>query len=94
MDHSPLWVPTGELILGALATVTYAAFLLAIAATAYRRSRCLSEYPVWQSVLIAVLAASFPGIWLVASFVNRDRLRDEWHRYNSRRETPHLAPTG
>jgi hypothetical protein len=55
----------------------------AIAIASYRRSRCLSRYPIWRSSIIAFLSASFQMLWLVAWWVNRNRVAQEWNRWRT-----------
>jgi hypothetical protein len=61
------------------------AIFLAVAVASYRRSRCLSRYPVWRSVAIAVVSGMAWLIWLLASVINRDQLAREWRAHRGRR---------
>ncbi len=54
---------------------------IAVGVASYRRSRCLSRYPVWRSVIIGFLAGSFTALWLVVWWVNRKRIAQEWEYY-------------
>ncbi|MEO6606622.1 MAG: hypothetical protein ABIN55_13550 [Aeromicrobium sp.] len=54
---------------------------IAISVASYRRSRCLSRYPIWRSVLIGLIAGAFAILWLIVWWVNRDRIAEEWRRY-------------
>lgn len=81
MELSPLSPSWGELLF----TVTnWVAFLL-VAVASYRRSRCLSRYPVWRSLLIGVFAGMWWPLWLIVWFVNRDRIAWEWREYRRER---------
>ena len=66
----------------------YGAFLygtsFAVAVASYRRSRCLSGYPIWRSVMIALLSASFQMLWLIVWWVNRERIAVEWDHWRDR----------
>jgi hypothetical protein len=64
------------LVLGGFEAVAMAV----VAVASYRRSRQLSGYPVWRSVLIAVLAAWFFMLWLIVWWVHRERIATEWNR--------------
>lgn len=55
-----------------------------VAVVSYRRSRCLSGYPIWKSVLIAGVAGSFWVPWIIVSVVNRNQIAWEWDRYKGR----------
>lgn len=57
---------------------------IAVAVASFRRSRLLSGYPIWRSVVIAFLAGSFPWVWFTVSVVNRDRIAGEWKQYKLR----------
>ncbi|WP_456696597.1 hypothetical protein [Aeromicrobium sp. P5_D10] len=93
MEHSPLSVTTGELIVGGLVAAICAVVFLAVAVASYRRGRCLSRYPIWHSAIIAVLAGLFPAFWLIGSLVNRDRLQLDWQRYHADHEARRLTPS-
>lgn len=67
-------------------TLLSVAIFLAVAIASYRRSRCLSRYPVWKSLAIAVAAGAFWIVWLLASVINRDRLAREWSQYRHERD--------
>ena len=56
----------------------------AVAVASYRRSRCLSGYPIWRSVIIAFLSASFQLLWLIVWWVNRKRIAVEWDHWRDR----------
>lgn len=82
MEELPALTPSvGEIVM----TLVNVAIFLAVAIASYRRSRCLSGYPVWQSLAIAIVAGAFWLVWLLASVINRDRLAREWDQY--RRES-------
>lgn len=93
MEHSPLSVTTGELIVGVLAATIALTVFMTVAVASYRRSRCLSRYPVWRSAIIAVFAGLFPALWLIGSLINRDRLQREWQSYNADHEARTLTPS-
>jgi hypothetical protein len=63
----------------------------AVAVASYRRSRCLSGYPIWRSVIIAFLSASFQLLWLIVWWVNRKRIAVEWAHWQARRSRGHQA---
>jgi hypothetical protein len=75
-----------EITYGVL-SVAYGAFLygtsVAVAVASYRRSRCLSGYPIWRSVIIALISASFQLLWLIVWWVNRKRIAEEWDRWRA-----------
>jgi hypothetical protein len=68
-----------------------AALFLGVAVASYRRSRCLSRYPVWRSLLIAVAAGAYWPIWLLVSVINRKQLDREWRMYEQEREIAPMA---
>jgi len=57
--------------------------VIAVAVASYRRSRCLSGYPIWRSVLISIVASAFVIFWLIAWWVNRERIADEWAQWRA-----------
>ena len=63
--------------------VVYYGMSAAIGVASYRRSRCLSGYPIWRSVLIAVISAGFNLLWLVVWWVNRKRIALEWDQWRA-----------
>jgi len=64
---------------------------LVVAVASFRRSRRLSGYPVWRSVVIGVVAGAWWPLWLIVWYVNRSRIAWEWSEYR-RERTP--APAG
>jgi hypothetical protein len=72
--------------------LAYWLIVVAVAVASYRRSRLLSRYPIWRSVLIAVAAGAFWPFWVIASIVNRDALRREWSAYR-RERADNAVPT-
>ena len=54
-----------------------------VAVLSFRRSRYLSEYPVWRSAVIGFLAGSFWILWIVVSWVNRERIAQEWRNHRA-----------
>jgi hypothetical protein len=85
-ESSPLLPSGGELLI----TVLGCAIVVAVAVASYRRSRCLSGYPIWKSVVIGVVAAAFWELWLIVWWVNRKRIAWEWSKYR-REQRPALA---
>jgi hypothetical protein len=81
---SPMSVSAGELIIA----LSQYAIMLAVAVASYRRSRYLSGYPVWRSVIIGVFAGSFWFLWMIVWWVNRDRIAAEWHEYKTAKPLP------
>lgn len=79
-ELSPLLPQVGELV----SFLVQAAIFGAVAVASYRRSRCLSAYPIWKSVLIAGVSGSFWILWIVVSIVNRNQIAWEWDRYKGR----------
>jgi hypothetical protein len=82
MEVLPALAPSSGEVLGFLAN---AALFLSVATASYRRSRCLSRYPVWKGLLIAVVAGTFLPIWLLVSVINRKQLAREWSMHNEER---------
>ncbi len=78
MEELDPLLPTGAEI---AMSVVQLAIAVAVFVASYRRSRCLSGYPVWRSVLIALVAAAFWPIWLIVWVVNEPRIRREWRAY-------------
>jgi 4-amino-4-deoxy-L-arabinose transferase-like glycosyltransferase len=72
--------------------LAYVLIVVAVAVASYRRSRLLSHYPVWRSVLIAVAAGAFWELWVIASIINRERLRREWNAYRRERAVERVPP--
>lgn len=71
-------------------TETVVVFLLcvifaAVAIASYRRSRCLSGYRIWASVIIAVIAGTFWVLWLMYSLIDRKEIRRAWREYYTSR---------
>jgi hypothetical protein len=58
---------------------------IAVAVASFRRGRCLSRYPIWKSLLIALAAGSFPLVWLIVSIAKRQQLAREWSNYRHER---------
>jgi uncharacterized membrane protein len=65
--------------------LAYWLIVVAVAVASFRRSRLLSRYPMWKSVLIAVAAGAFWPYWVIASIINRDALRREWSAHRRER---------
>lgn len=53
---------------------------LVVAVASYRRSRHLSGHPVATSVVIGAVAGAFWLVWLVFSWVNRERIAELWRQ--------------
>lgn len=87
MEHSALSVTFDELMV-LLAPLAHGAVFLAVAIASYRRSRCLSKYPIWQSVIIAALAGWFWPLWLVFSLMDRKQNAQDWRNYHATRLSP------
>lgn len=71
--------------LDAIGTAVWLLTAAAVFVASYRRSRCLSGYPQWKSVLVGLVSASFIVLWLIVWWVNRVRIRDEWERWRQDR---------
>lgn len=84
MEHSALSVTFGELMV-TLASLAHLVIFLAVAIASYRRSRCLRQYPIWLSVIIAVLAGWFWPLWLVFSLIDRKQNAQDWRDYHATR---------
>lgn len=80
VEHNLLPAATSELLIHLLGI----AVMVSVAVASYRRSRCLSDYSAPKSLAIAVLSGVFWRIWIIASLLNRKRLRMEWARYRQR----------
>ena len=89
-DHSALSVTPGELIL----VVTGWPIVLAVAIASYRRSRCLSGYPIWKSVIVGAVAGWLWVLWLVFWVLDRKRIAQEWRDYRAARSRPGLELAG
>lgn len=89
-EHRPLPVSTSEMVI----FLALIAIVVSVAVASYRRSRCLSKYSVPKSLAIAVASGLFWEIWVIASIVNRERLRMEWARYrhDHASDTPDREP--
>jgi hypothetical protein len=84
MEELPALAPsTGEVLMFLANT----ALFLSLAVASYKRSRHLSRYPVWKSLLIAVLAGKYWPIWLLVSVVNHKQLDREWSIYKQEQES-------
>lgn len=59
---------------------------VAVGVASYRRSRCLSPYPIWRSVILALLSASFQVLWLIIWRVNHKRIAEETARWRARED--------
>lgn len=77
VEHSLLPAASSELLIDLLGI----AVMVSVAFASYRRSRCLRDYSAPKSLAIAVLSGVFWRIWIIASLINRKRLRTEWGRY-------------
>jgi putative effector of murein hydrolase len=83
-DPSPLLPHNGELVLTALLST----IVLVVAVASYRRSRWLSNHPIWKSVVIGVVAGAFWELWLIVWWVNRERVAQQWREYRQTQPAP------
>lgn len=74
------FTPTETLML-----FTICVIFVAVAVASYRRSRCLSGYRIWASLIICLIAAWFWVLWIVLSLVNHRRITREWRAYYTTR---------
>lgn len=81
MELSPLWPSLAEVLF----TTTNWAVSLVVAVASYRRSRHLSGYPIWKSLVIGVVAGACWPLWLIVWCVNRDRIAWEWREFRRER---------
>lgn len=72
----------GEIVLW----IASSALQIAAGIASYRRSRCLSRFPVWKSIAIGLLAYGFTFIWFLYWLSNRDKIAAEWDVYRLERE--------
>lgn len=59
------------------------ALFVVVAVVSFRRSRLLSRYPLWRSVIIGAIAGLCWPIWAIVSLVNRDAIAHEWDMYRA-----------
>lgn len=74
-------------VAGFLFTTLETVVFAAVAVVSFRRSRLLSRYPIWRSVLIGVIAGAWWPLWAIVSWVNRDQIAREWAMYRAE-QTP------
>lgn len=92
VELDPLWPTDGDMAF-ALVVLTLE---VAVFVASYRRSRVLSGYPVWRSVLTGLLSAWFWPIWVILSGINARQLMREWDEVRASRrrdQSPLTGPT-
>lgn len=93
-EHSALGVTTSELFV--IFLISGWPMFAAVAIASYRRCRCrcLSEYPIWKSVIIGAVAGQFWLLWLVFWLMDRKQIAQEWRHYRASRSRPGLELAG
>ncbi|MDQ3156956.1 MAG: hypothetical protein M3Q98_09555 [Actinomycetota bacterium] len=60
----------------------------AVLVASFRRSRYLSDYPIWKSILTGLVSGTFILLWLIVWWVNRERVAEEWATWRQDRPKP------
>ncbi len=64
-------------------TLANVAMFAVVDVLSFRRSRLLSRYPIWRSVMIGAVAGIFWVLWAIVSWVNRAQIAREWDMYRA-----------